>query len=84
MCSTDLLVVVRTGDKTLIGKLPSLATAPFTERLLYRSDRAAHWRRVRKQVTAGSRNVCLYYMPQIGSRCVGTDQNHFETLAPTL
>ena len=75
MCSTDLLVVVRTGDKTLIGKLPSLVPAPFTERLLYRSDRATHWRRVRKQVAAGSRNVWLYYMPQIGLRCVGTDQS---------
>ena len=57
MCSTDLLVVVRTGDHTLIGKLPPSTPGPFAERLLYRSDRAAHWRRDRKQVTACRRNV---------------------------
>ena len=84
MCSTDLLVVVRTGDKTLIGRLPSLTTGPFTERLLYSSDRAAHWRRVRKQVSAWSRNVRFYHIPRIGSRWVEADQKHFEKLAPTL
>jgi hypothetical protein len=44
MRSTELLVVVRTGDHTLIGKLFVWTPRPFTGRVFYRSDRRAHWR----------------------------------------
>lgn len=57
MRSTELLVVVRTGDRTLIGRLFSLTPRSFTGPVFYRSDRGAHRWRNRKQVTARSRNV---------------------------
>ena len=77
MRSTERLVVVRTGDRTLIGKLSPLTSEPFNGRVFCRSDRAAHWRRDREQVTSRSRNVWFYHTPRSRARWVEADQKHF-------